>query len=392
MKKKIPLVRLALLASIGAFGAGRSANAAEFGASTPYYEDDGWLDITEWFDGNDYNPTDEAWWRWDDEQYSAAKDTAGDSDSDSWYGYDTADDNDNWYYDRYDSGAYNSYANDEDGVYTYDSRYYDYDNDGAYDAYVTYADWNADGVYDDYNYYSFGSAGTQQQQQHAQSEAARESRAQAISGPIQKMKLVQVRDGQNVVVTIQHQDKPMIVDLGRADAIKDLNLKLGNEITVRGPKAQVGKQSIVLARSLEAQGQTKQINRQGRQLEGKVLSTHKAKIRGTQHLIAMVDAQRQGNDKRSKVAVDLGPADKLKMDISKDASITFTAVPVKVQDKRLLFAQSVTMNGNTAQIDRRGRQGNNAQPAAGSMQPQQGQNAQQGQNQNAQQPQNQQQN
>jgi hypothetical protein len=110
----------------------------------------------------------------------------------------------------------------------------------------------------------------------------------------------------------------------------------------------------------------------------------------------MVDAQRQGNDKRSKVAVDFGQADKLKMDISKDSSITFTAVPVKVQDKRLLFAQSVTMNGSTAQIDGRGQQGNNAQPASGTMQPQtnteQGQNMQQGQNQNAQQPQDQQQN
>ncbi|HEV7299917.1 MAG TPA: hypothetical protein VGN72_11180 [Tepidisphaeraceae bacterium] len=35
-----------------------------------YYEDNHWLDITEWFDCNNYNPIDESWWRWDDEPYS----------------------------------------------------------------------------------------------------------------------------------------------------------------------------------------------------------------------------------------------------------------------------------------------------------------------------------
>jgi hypothetical protein len=54
----------------------------EFGSNTSYYEDDGWLDVTEWFDANDYNPTDEKLGRWDDEAYQADKDTGTDVDSD----------------------------------------------------------------------------------------------------------------------------------------------------------------------------------------------------------------------------------------------------------------------------------------------------------------------
>jgi len=46
-------------------------------------EDDAWYDISEWFDGNDYNPTDEAIGRWDDEifSYEDAR-TSSDSDND----------------------------------------------------------------------------------------------------------------------------------------------------------------------------------------------------------------------------------------------------------------------------------------------------------------------
>src|SRR4051812_37629482 len=80
----------------------RPAAAAEFGDNTPYYEDDAWYDVSEWFDGNDYNPTDEAWWRWDDETYQRSQDTGGDVDREhNSYGYNTKNSND-WFYDYYD--------------------------------------------------------------------------------------------------------------------------------------------------------------------------------------------------------------------------------------------------------------------------------------------------
>ena len=364
------LCGVAVVIGLGAVGSGERLRAAEFGANTPYYEDDGWLDITEWFDGNDYNPTDEAWWRWDDETYQSSKDTSGDQDSDGWYGYTNRDDND-WYYDYYDPTPYTYYDNDNNGLYDYGSRYYDYDNDGIYDAFASYSDWDGDGFYEDYDYYSFTDTGTSQQRAQAQKQVARESRQQTVSGKVQQTKLVNVRGGkQHVVVAIQPQQQqqdqkgqPVIADLGRAEDLKDLNPKVGNQITVKGPKAQVGKQTVILAKSIESGGQTKQVNRDARSITGKVLSTHKAKVRGKEHLMAMVETKQK--EKTHKIAVDLGPADKLRADISKGSSVTISGFPVKVKDKSLIMARWIKQGEQFVQIDRQpSNAGDQAQPAS----------------------------
>ena len=357
----------ALIVGLGAFGSRATVHAAEFGANSPYYEDDSWLDVTEWFDGNDYNPTDEAWWRWDDETYQSSKDTSGDRDSDGWYGYTNRDDND-WYYDYYDPTPFTYYDNDSNGVYDYGSRYYDYDNDGTYDAFASYSDWDGDGFYEDYDYYSFTDTGTSQQREQAQKQVGRESRQQTVTGKIQQTKLVNVRGGkQHVVVAIQPQQQkeqngqPVVADLGRAEDLKDMNPKVGNQITVKGPKAQVGKQAVILAKSVESGGQTKQVNRDARSIAGKVLSTHKTKVRGKEHLMAMVETKQ--NDKTHKIAVDLGPADKLRADISKGSSVTISGFPVKVKDKSLMMARWIKQGDQFVQINRQPAQADGAQPA-----------------------------
>ena len=355
----------ALIVGLGTVGSGARLHAAEVGDGTPYYEDDGWLDVTEWFDGNDYNPTDEAWWRWDDETYEAREDVSGDTDSDGWYGYTTRDDDD-WYYDYYDPSPYTYYDHDDNDLYDYGSRYYDYNNDGIYDAYALYSDWDGDGLYEDYNYYPFTDTGTDQQRKQGQKQVARESRQQSVTGQIQKTKLVKVRGGkQHVVVAIQPQqqqgqkDQVLIADLGNADDLKDLNPKLGNTITVKGPKAQVGKQAVILANSVELNGKTKQVNRDPRSITGKVLDTHKTKVRGTEHLMAMVETTQK--DKTHKIAVDLGPAGQLKTDINKGSNLTFSGFPVKVKDKSLMLAQSVRKDDKFIQINRQGSKGQQQQ-------------------------------
>lgn len=352
-----------------AAGLSSRAGAAEFGDNSPYYEDDAWYDVSEWFDGNDYNPTDEAWWRWDDETYNAAKDTSGDADSDTGYGYTDRDDND-WYYDYYDPYGY-TYYDSGDG-YSYGTHYFDYDKDGIYDGYTSFTDWNGDGIYEDYDYYSFNNAANQKQQQKVKDELPTESRAQSVTGKIQRIKQVQVRrdkNAKNTVVEIQptgtqdNQGKSLIVDLGKSDKLQDLNLKQGDSITVKGPRAQVGQKSIILARSLETGGKNLQIDRQSRQVSGKVVSTHKAKVRGQQHQMAIVDVPATEGFKGGKVAVDLGLADKLQVDLNKGSTLTFTGMPVKVKDKRLVVASSVQKGDQFVQIDRRSGTGE-AQPAA----------------------------
>lgn len=323
-------------------------HAAEFGDSTPYYEDDAWYDITEWFDGNDYNPTDEVVGRWDDETYEAVEDTGTDRDGDA-YGYSGTTDND-WFYDYYDGDSYWYYPSATDS-YTYGSHYYDYDNDGVYDAFTSYTDWDNDGIYDNVAYYSLNNAGSQEDQpKQARADGTGGSKAQTITGNIEKIKQVQVRGAKHTVVAVQQSGKSVNIDLGKSQGIQSLNLKSGTSITAGGPMAKVGDKSIILAKSVTVAGKEHQIDRERREFTGKVTSTRKTKVRGTEHLLAMVDASASN---AGTIAVDLGPADKLNMQVEKGTQLTFTGVPVKVKDKRLILAQSVEQhNGETIQIQR----------------------------------------
>ena len=363
---------MVLLASTGLLLSVGATRAAELGANTPYYEDDAWYDISEWMDGNDYNPTDEAWWRWDDEAYQASDDVATDSDSDLDYGYTAGNDND-WFYDYY-TPSYSDYYTSADDGYISDTSYYDYDDDGLYDAYTTFTDWDADGIYEDYNYYAFSDAkpNSQQQQQQKQQQSAQQksqqSKPMALTGTIDKVKQVKVRGAEHTVVSLKPQDqqqgKSLVADLGKSSDLQSLNLKQGDKLTIKGPKSQVGDKHVVMARSIEKDGQTTQINRQGKQMQGKVLNTHKTQIRGREHLIAMVEMQGQKQDQKAgKVAVDLGPSDKLNIDVSQGKSLTFTGVPVKVKDKRLVMARSIQSGDQMVQIDRQFGQEDKARTA-----------------------------
>lgn len=46
------MISLTFAAILFAFGATAGASADEWEENTPYYEDDAWYDVTEWFDGN----------------------------------------------------------------------------------------------------------------------------------------------------------------------------------------------------------------------------------------------------------------------------------------------------------------------------------------------------
>lgn len=346
----------ALLVGLGAVGFGGGLLAADFPKNTPYYEKDAWYDVSEWFDGNDYNPTDETWWRWDDETYQAAKDTGGDrdNDNDGWYGYTTRNDDD-YFYDYYDPYVYDYYDYDSNGFYDYGFRYYDYDNDGVYDASASYSDWDGDGLYEDYDYYSFTDTGTEKQRKAAQTQVASDSRQQKVAGTLRQSKLVKVRGGkQHFVVAIEptggKKDELRMADLGRVDDLKGIDFELGTPITVTGPLARVGEKGVVLAQAIEYAGKEKKIDRTPREITGTVLGTHKTKVRGKEHMIAMVETTRK--DKTHTVAVDLGRADRLKMAVDQGTKLTFSGFPVKVEKKSMILAQTVRDGDKTVQINR----------------------------------------
>ncbi|REK18808.1 MAG: hypothetical protein DWQ37_03100 [Planctomycetota bacterium] len=336
-----------ILALLIASSAALSVRADEWEENSPYFEDDAWYDISEWFDGNDYNPTDEEFGEWDSEQYDFDTDTA-DIDNDT-YGFNAVP-GESWFYDFFDQG------DDEVGVYNrgvYESgaRFYDYDHDGTYDAYASWHDEDWDGVFDEYVFYPLSdlkSSSAEQQQQRAMQEAPKSSKAAKASGTIERTKQVKVRGKQHTVVSIKPADGPNVVaDLGRTDRLSELDVKNGQQITVAGLPTQVGDKKVLLATTFDVGGQERNVNRQRRDLHGKVVDTRKAKVRGRQHLIAIVE-----NDKGNKVAVDFGPAERLDLEVSKGDQLTFRGAPVKIKDKRMFMALSIDRDGETVKIDR----------------------------------------
>jgi hypothetical protein len=259
------------------------------------------------------------------------------------YGYSTVDDND-WFYDYYDTPYSYSYSS---GYYPYGSSYYDYNYDGYYDAQASYYDSDGDGSYDSYDYYTFTDTSEPDQQKKMKDEAPKSSKEQTLSGKILNIKEVQTKGGKHTVVQVQQADKKTVADLGKVKDLQSLNLKEGDQISVKGLMSMVGEKMVVMGRSIDAAGKQMEISRERNKITGTILDSRKVTVRGIERQLAMVDVP-----KRGKVAVDLGAADKLKMDISKGKELVFSGLPVKFKGKALMMAQSVHRDEKTVQIMR----------------------------------------
>lgn len=364
----------------------------EWEENSPYYEDDAWYDITEWFDGNDYNPTDEKAFRWDDEVYDVEEDTGADRDSDytsdyssydsdlydydpyeydpydyydydlydnDRYGYDGLSTADDWFYDYYDDG-YSYYRDwDDDGFYDYSYRYYDYNNDGAYDAYSSFHDWDNDGLFEDYDYYTLNTDATNDGQSRSQAESDRNasssSKRQSISGKITKTKRVTLPNSKHLLVSVDGNNTSISsVDLGPAAKLDELDLEEGDRIKARGPVVKVGDQKLLLAQHVEANGKSQDIKRDRRKFKGEIADTKTVQTRdGQKHTMLILS----GNNGKKRL-IDLGPKDGLDVQFENGDQVTVQGAPAKLQDRHLVLAESVTINGETTEIDRRGQNEN----------------------------------
>lgn len=318
----------------------------EFGDNTWMYEDDAWYDVSEWFDGNDYNPTDEAIGRWDDEIFHYGE-NATSSDNDNFlnygdYGYANSDTRENdWFYDYYDDG----YLSWNDRYYT---SYYDIDDDGLYDAMASYADTDGDGLYEDFDYVAFNDAGQDQQTRNsAQSEQKRlRSSTIELNGKIAKTKKVSVRDRQHVVAMLQRSDgQAVAVDMGRAEGLPEI--KAGTDVTATGHALRVGDKIILVATKAQLSDQEVQIDRSSSKLSGTVERTKKVTIKGKEHAFAKINT---ANNKSALVDLGLSSADNW---LKEGQKITIQGVPTKVNDRVLLMARQFTPEGGeTMKIDR----------------------------------------
>ncbi|PAY18676.1 hypothetical protein CKO51_15220 [Rhodopirellula sp. SM50] len=330
-----------------------------FGHHTQYYEDDAWWDVSEWFDGNDYNPTDEAIGRWDDELYDTPDAlTSTDRDNDTAplrfdFGFfSDSNDDDNWFFDYYDSGYSDHGDYDNDGYYDYFATYYDYDADGVMDSVAEYADKDRDGVYEFHNFVAFSNSNSQQDREsEARSrdeQKTHSSRVVERQGSIQLVKKVKTPRGKNLVVAIGegNQGDRLLVDLGRADQF-DAEIKKGDEVQVKGAMFKVGDKSVLLASTATLHGQQQSIDRSGRKFTGKVDDMMTAQIRGNKHELAKLQT-----DQGKKLLVDLGPQDRLKLDVKSGSEVSVSGPAIKVKDRMVLIAREVTVGDETMQIER----------------------------------------
>ena len=367
MTKRLPTRqrRLALAVAAGLITPLAAASTAKAGfgweweTGSPYYEDDAWYDVSEWFDGNDYNPTDEAIGRWDNETYDRDEAlTSSDSDNDiDWtnndHGYyaDT-ESSDTWFYDYYDHG-YSDYGDyNNDGNYEYTSNYYDYDNDGVYDAFASYTDTDGDGIYDDATYVSFSDSDEQSDSQKTALQKADQqnssAKSQSFTGKITRAKKVKTPATTNIVVELQNQseDKSMIADLGPADQL-DRMPQLNDTLTVKGSPFKTGDTRVLLSRSIEHDGQQTQVERSGREYTGTIESTKTVDVRGQQRQLAKIKT-----DNGKKMLVDLGRKQDLDANITEGSQLTINGPAVQVKDRVMLLATKVTLDGDTIDISR----------------------------------------
>lgn len=362
----------------------------EWEETTPYYEDDAWYDISEWFDGNDYNPTDEEIGIINDEVYDFGRndvdfdnDRVYDYDFDrdyayddylndygfyggnyevfdyddaypdnydygwTWYGYDEYDDDD-WFYDWYDDGYATWYDWNDDGIFDTRYRYFDYDDDGYYDALLTQYDFDDDGIYEESDFDTFSDSVTSAQEDRARDTADEESRERQVSGTVRNVKTVSLKNSDNVVVLLSPESgERLTVDLGPEEHIEDLDIQSGDRLKATGPMTRIGGKRVLIANSLTVDGDATSIDRNTRQTQGTITSTREVRARDGRHLLAILE--KDGD----RLAVDLGDVGSARdLNLEEGDEVTVSGPRVKIGDRTILMAHQVRQDGRTHEIAR----------------------------------------
>ena len=327
-----------------------ASNATADEQPSRFYEDDAWYDVSEWFDGNDYNPTDEAIGRWDNEVFEfsdAATSTDRDNDQ-NWgdYGYaDNTADDDRWFYDYYDDG-YRNWYDDESGWKSY-TIYNDSNDDGVYDSFSNYYDRDNDGRYEDFTYYSFDASGDKDRKAQAEARDRQKdasSQRGKISGTVDKTKMVKVRDRVHLIANVKMTDGQMMpVDLGPKQTTTQLFE--GDQLTATGHPVKVGDRTLMIATEAQSKNADIKIDRNGRKYSGKIDSTREVTVNDAKHLMAKIKTE-----SGKSMLVDLGAKDQLSNAPGKGAKVTVQGIPVKVNERVVLVARSLEQDGKKTDI------------------------------------------
>ncbi len=193
-----------------------------------------------------------------------------------------------------------------------------------------------------------------------------------ISGKILKEKTVDIKgkDQKNQVVLLQTaQNKRIIADLGNADALGKVNIKEGKQLDLQGKMVRVSNMPVLLVSQVTAddqtddqtmdieQGEIAQRTRktdmaamkEKKQIKGTVLSEKNVDLSGQdqQFKVALIELQ-----EGEQVIADLGPTDQLNMEIKQGEQVEIEGNLVRIGNQVILFASSVSAQGQETQIQR----------------------------------------
>jgi len=293
------------------------------------YEDDAWYDVTEWFDGNDYNPTDEAIGRWDDEVFTF-RDNASSTDSDNDR---NVIDFQTFYGEEPNDEAIRYRDEDNDGTYERMEKYVDTNGDYLADSYVTYDDEDGDGIYDKYDYSQLG--GEYENRTHPSNVAQTVAQGLSgkryqVSGEVSETNMVNRLGSLTLLLKVKSDDNHLIwVDMGPDSAQQIFK---GDSVTVQGPLTKRGNKNVLLATALIYEGKSYPVTRPGRKYSGTVESTKTATVQGKKHKVVKLKTE-----DGKMLTVDMGLESSAKK-VQEGDSVNVTGVPASVGDRVILIA------------------------------------------------------
>jgi hypothetical protein len=274
----------------------------------------------------------------------------------TYFGFDTRNKDDDWYYDYYDYGVGGYYPSEPKTAWSgYGYYWYDNDHDGVYDVYYDIYDKDRDGIADELEHYRLGEAQTSRREtdQADDRNDSDEWRAPPsadsldLQGEIIAVKKGSVRGSDYMVVHVQKSDGGTVaVDLGPADQLK-VNVNVGDAISARGHMANVGDKQVLVAVHFEVNKEAIDVQRQGQPFKGKIVETRTVSVRDEDHVLVVLDVDGKNH------LIDVGPQANLQVELAPKTELTVYGVPVDVRGTQVLMANQLEYKDRRLPIARR---------------------------------------
>jgi hypothetical protein len=299
------------------------------------------------------------------------------------------------------------YAPDaDDDEYDFDQYNYDpYDYDYIYDDDSLVEDGFGDLTGDDEWYFddfvSFQDVDEDGQRDYSNTRTRNDLGRSSISGEILSSNVVSSAGVPSLVVTIQRQaGGPIQADLGPMRQLRQLNLRDGDVVWVRGPLIRQGNRHLLVATWLKSKGVSRVVKRNSRdfpgvnqrldtatpitsarpgrqdaeiingnqsnwattnqsrdlrpatrQISGTIAQVGTASVRGSRHRITELQTE-----EGERIVVDLGPAAVLRdrnVSVSRGDWISATGIPVLSNGQRVLIAMEASIDDRLVPLENR---------------------------------------